>query len=511
METDRPNGESADSPLEPPAPQQQVKGAYPLAAVPPWRKRKTVLTVAAPGALLLAGLGVAIALSVARGPGDASGQGPPEPGVGDEGEPPMDPVDLAVADVDTSDLPAPRPLDASPEDDEAEEGDAGAAAGSLISIEEADAGALSQSGDVVVHEGHIGEGFTVLKRLTGHGLSSRDAHAVVNALEKLYDFRRSRPSHAYRLELSRGGGEVVRFRYQAGLTDIYEVRRDGEEYVGRKIRVPTDLRRVRAGLMVRGTLSESIAARGLKSQVLSAFLRAFDSDVNFQGDLREGDSLKVVLDEESLEGRFLGYKTIWAMEYVGAEVGRRRAFFFRTEDGRGRFYDEEGRSTERSVLRTPLRYTRITSPFDPARMHPILRRRVPHNGVDFAAPSGTPVWATADGVVSFVGSKGAAGNLVIVQHDGGLESIYAHLKGYARGLKRGDEVRQRQVIGYVGSTGRSTGPHLHFGLRKGGRFIDPLSMKSRPGPLIDKQYRAAFRAHERELVSELAATPIAGR
>jgi murein DD-endopeptidase MepM/ murein hydrolase activator NlpD len=132
-------------------------------------------------------------------------------------------------------------------------------------------------------------------------------------------------------------------------------------------------------------------------------------------------------------------------------------------------------------LRTPLRYDRLSSKFNPRRFHPILKRTVPHLGVDYAASTGTPVWAAAEGRVTFAGRKGPNGNLVVVRHSGGFETAYAHLHRIKGGIRRGTFVKQRELIGFVGSTGRSTGPHLHFGLKKYSRFIDPLTELNGPG------------------------------
>jgi murein DD-endopeptidase MepM/ murein hydrolase activator NlpD len=246
----------------------------------------------------------------------------------------------------------------------------------------------------------------------------------------------------------------------------------------------------------------------LKSQVVAIFTRTFGSNINFQDQIRDGDTIRLIAEEEHLNGDFLRYKAIAAMEYNGEEVGRLRAFYFKTPDARGKYFNERGESLQRTQLQSPCTYRRISSPFDLNRLHPILKRRVPHRGVDFAASRGTPVWAVADGAVTFAARKGANGNLVIIRHSGGLESIYAHLQKFARGIKRGLEVSQGDVIGNVGSTGRSTGPHLHFGLRKNGTFIDPVTYRTGPGRSISPQHKAKFLRQARELISELNAIPI---
>ena len=159
------------------------------------------------------------------------------------------------------------------------------------------------------------------------------------------------------------------------------------------------------------------------------------------------------------------------------------------------------------MISIPLHYTRLSSPFG-RRYHPILKRRIFHNGVDFAAPRGTPIWACQEGKIITAGRVGANGNLVVIEHANGLRSMYAHMQRFASGIRPGVQVRERQVIGYVGSTGRSTGPHLHFGLKKSGRFIDPLKYKVQPGRPVASKYRSQLKALMKRQGSALDDIPI---
>jgi len=496
--------------------------AFPAAVEPPWRRRRSLLaTVSVPSTLV--GAGIVTLILVLRTPGshreehaELASETVPEP-----------PRSLGEAVVPDTEVEAGTgDADCGGEggeiwgEEDLEEGDSGpgpdASLGETVvedsveSIEDLDAEPASARppGGSIVFEGTIGSGSTVVGRLTKHGLTRAEANEVVDALDGLYDFRRSQPGHRYVLELGGSERAVQRFRYEAGPTDVFEVSLRAGRLAGKRIKVDTTLRRMRVGKRSDGSLSDTISGAGLSQQVTRVFMRTFGADINFQNDQRTGDTLKVILDEEFLEGKNLGYKTIWALEYAGQVIGRRRAFYFAGPGERGRYYDEKGESLERTRLRTPCTYNRISSAFDPNRLHPILRRRVPHNGVDFAAPRGTPVWATADGTVTYLGRKGASGNLVIIKHAGNLESVYAHLQSFARGLKRGEDVEQGQLIGTVGSTGRSTGPHLHFGLRKNGRFIDPQRYRSGPGQAVNPRYMAQFSAQTRRLATELQAIKI---
>lgn len=509
--------------------------AFPPTAVPPWKARRPGWTGLVVVAVLLAASGGAVALAGGRAdrrdaaarPGGELVAGRDEPRPDVAGSVSSRPGAIAVG-------PRTAPADAGRSDERWESDDApdalpplslaetetGADTAAAASADsgpdaspdaaatEAPAPSEGRAGDgVVMFEARIGEGNTITEKLTRYGLTGRQVGEVVDALKGSFDFRASRPDHRFVLEVGQEAGEVRRFRYEAGAAEIYEVERRGGRLVARRVEVPVKRTLVRKGRRLKTTLSDAIAAAGLKNQVLRAFLQTFGRDMSFLDKQRPGDTFRVVAEEERVDGRYTGYAAIWAIEYTGKAFGKLQAFYFRPEGGAGRFYDGNGVSFEQTKLRSPVAYTRISSPFDPGRLHPVLRRRMPHNGIDFAAPRGTPVYATADGTATFVGRKGPSGNLVVIMHAGGVQSGYGHLQSFAKGLKRGDEVRQGEVIGTVGSTGRSTGPHLHFSIKVNGRFVDPAQFKTGPGRPIKAEYRAAFLESVRGWRRELAKIP----
>ena len=191
-----------------------------------------------------------------------------------------------------------------------------------------------------------------------------------------------------------------------------------------------------------------------------------------------------------------------ASEQAGEKAGLSRAFWYELE-GEGDFFDEQGRAMHGGWLRTPLRYDHVSSGFG-MRFHPVLKRKKLHNGIDYAAATGTQVRAAADGTVSFAGPKGPNGNLLIIRHASGFESFYAHLSKFAPGMRAGRKVKQREVVAYVGSTGRSTGPHLHFSLKKSGKFVDPASQLNGPGVQMDARELPEYKRRVRELSNALA-------
>jgi murein DD-endopeptidase MepM/ murein hydrolase activator NlpD len=340
--------------------------------------------------------------------------------------------------------------------------------------------------------------------LVSAGLRPDEADAITAAMTGVLDFRRCRPEHEIVLQRD-ADGRLQRFEYRASLTHVYEALPDGGRWAGREVPVSVQRTRIARGNVVSTSLGAALEEAGLGRSLVGTFVETFESRIDFNSETRSGDAFRILVDEERVGGEFLGYGTVWALEYRSRRRGVLRAFWFEPRNGQGEgdFYDENGRAMHGGWLRTPLRYDHVSSPFNPRRFHPLLRRIMPHTGIDYAAGVGTPVWAAADGEVIFLGPRGANGNLVVLQHQGGYETYYAHLSRFASGLARGQTVRQRQVIGYVGSTGRSTGSHLHFALKHHGSFIDPALELNGPGRQLPPGQMARFRRQVEELRAEL--------
>ena len=431
------------------------------------------------GAALLAGGG--LLSSIWMGPSEASAPAadstPPEAASG--------PTAVAVPD----------------EDGEAEEElavDAGPPRGTPTEDEPHTIGAQTR----VVHRFGQSRGFR--DALVRAGFDREEQQELEDALSDVLDFRRCRPQDQMIVERD-GDGNVVLFEYHGGsVTSYVQATRDERgELRGEEVEIPVERIRLARGGTVQTSIGDALEQMNLGRTLVGRFVAVWEGKVNFSRDTRRGDAFKIIVDEERIEGEFLRYGTVHAVEYVGERTGTLRAFWWEPRENEGDFYDETGRAIQGGWLRTPLRYDHISSRFNLRRMHPILRRIVPHNGVDYAAGSGTPVWAAADGTVTFAGMRGANGNLVSIRHADGYETHYAHLLRFERGIETGTEVRQRQVIGYVGSTGRSTGPHLHFGLKRHGRFIDPVEAMNGPGRMMPAAALPRFRGAVRRLSGEL--------
>ena len=224
---------------------------------------------------------------------------------------------------------------------------------------------------------------------------------------------------------------------------------------------------------IRASLYEAMNAAGEKDPLTISFAEILAWEIDFYQDLREGDLFKVLVEKIYKGDQFIQYGTIRGVEF---EQGGKiiRGIWYQ-----GDYYNEEGISLRKAFLKAPLRFDRISSRFSGARRHPILGGVRPHYGVDYAAPVGTPIWAVADGTVVSVGWNGGFGRQVVLRHVNGYKTYYGHLSRYGSGIRRGVRVKQKQIIGYVGTTGLSTGPHLDYRLGKSGRFRNRLSLLSR--------------------------------
>jgi murein DD-endopeptidase MepM/ murein hydrolase activator NlpD len=343
-------------------------------------------------------------------------------------------------------------------------------------------------------ERKIGAADTLGQVLAREGFGAA-ASAVVAALGRLTDPKLIRGGQVYRVQQDDDGTPTL-FEYRPTPILRYVVEKAPRENVparwtARKLEQAVDTRAVEAVGIVDSSLYESVQKSGESTVLVSMLVELFAWDVNFYVDTHPGDRWKVVVEKQYLGGQFYKYGRILAAEY-GGRAGIFRAFYWKPGGAKavGRYYDEHGQAIAKTMLKTPLRYVRISSKFDRKRFHPILHVEKAHLGIDYAAPVGTPVWASASGRVVEAGMKRGSGNTVVIAHSNGLATRYYHLSRFARGLRAGQSVRQKDVIGFVGTTGLSTGPHLHFSVTRNGAFVDPSKLQVNRDPPVAE--RAAF-------------------
>jgi murein DD-endopeptidase MepM/ murein hydrolase activator NlpD len=358
-------------------------------------------------------------------------------------------------------------------------------------VDAPEAQAPSPDEDGRVAQGVVGASDTLAGVLKREEVPPKVAALVADALGKVFDTRGVRAGHSYTLRFD-GEDRLRTLEYRTTPATLFRVERKNDAWRATRETAALETRLVEVGGTIDSSLYEAVKRTGESTALVGFFVDMFAWDINFYIDTQSGDRFRIVAEKLFLDGKFYKYGRVLAAEYAG-RVGTFRAFWFEPEAGKGAYYDEKGQSIVKSLLKTPLKYVRISSSFDRHRFHPILHTERAHLGVDYAAPTGTPVWATAGGRVTWKGPRGGAGNCVMVAHPGGMESIYMHLSKFAKGLEVGDSVRQKQVIGYVGATGLATGPHLHFSVKMGGHFVDPLRLRPARDAPLPARYREAFR------------------
>jgi murein DD-endopeptidase MepM/ murein hydrolase activator NlpD len=326
---------------------------------------------------------------------------------------------------------------------------------------------------------------TLAQALFKLDVDGAEVRAVVEALKGLFPFNRARPGDQLRLERRDGERAVHRFSYRQGVADEWTVERlpDGTlRGTKRPVQLTTEVARV--AVTIESSLYETLQKSGEDPNlaVLAADVLAWD--VDFYQDVRGGDRMSMIVEKVFADGKLLRYGEVLAAEYDGAATGPKRLFRYAAPDGVTSYFDENGQSARRGFLKSPLKYANITSRYG-NRRHPVLGYNRAHEGVDYGAPTGTPIWAVGDGQVRLAGWNGGCGKTVILRHRNGYETVYCHLSGFA--VSAGKPVAQKQVIGYVGATGLATGPHLHYAVKRGGRFMNPLQLKvPREAPIPEK-------------------------
>lgn len=332
--------------------------------------------------------------------------------------------------------------------------------------------------------------------------------AIIDALEGVFDFRRSRPGDQLRVVMR--DGQVDLFDYRQGALDEWQVRRDGETLVSLKRPVEVEKQVDQVELALESSLYEAAQHAGEDPLIAMTLADVFAWDVDFYHDGRKGDRVRALVEKYVSKGRILRYGEVLAAHYEGSAVGKKRVFRYELPSGERSYFLEDGSSARKSFLKSPLKYANITSRFG-SRFHPILQYVKAHNGVDYGTPIGTPVWSVADGTVTRVGYQGGGGNTVCVRHMNAWETCYLHLSGYGSGVRVGSRISQKQVIAYSGNTGASTGPHLHFALKRNGQFVNPLNQNFPRAEPVPTALVGDFREKVATLASSLDAAAVAAR
>jgi len=353
----------------------------------------------------------------------------------------------------------------------------------------------------IYKHGILQKGETLANALKNKQIENGEVYRLVNKLDSIYNLRQSHPADSFLVKIDTTG--IVReLKYFPDNVHTYSVIRDtSNNFIAQIDTLQMDKIIGRCDGVITSSLYQAMINQGESPALPVMFSQIFQWDIDFFIDPQKGDEFHLIYEKYSHNGKFIKYGDILVAQYKSGNYDN-IAYRFKTKNGFTKYYNAKGESFQKAFLKSPLSYKRISSYFG-MRFHPIRKKYYFHNGVDFAAAYGTPVEAVADGTVIHVGwkgghpsvngRKGGYGKTVIIRHVNGYKTLYGHLSAYGKGIKVGTKVKQHRIIGYVGSTGLSTGNHLHYTIYHYGKAINPLHLKNVAGPSIPKSEKENFK------------------
>ncbi len=367
----------------------------------------------------------------------------------------------------------------------------------------------AQGGPLPAREGVVTANMSFYDLMIEFGFDAPSIKLIEKAVRNVYDFRRIYPGQRYEVFAAKDGSvESMRFSERGDEAYIDISFRDGAISAEKK-EYEYDVRLRAAGGTITTSLFGCLDSRGISPELGHKLVDLFAWDIDFHNDMRRGDYFRMIYEEKT---RRDGLKKLGRI--VGAEFyarGKSHYAFMFDNDGQGAdYFDENGKSLRKQLLRAPLSYTRISSSFSRRRFHPVLHHYAPHYGIDYAAPAGTPVMATGNGTVIAAERKGGNGNYVKIKHPNGYITYYLHLSRFGKGIHAGVHVNQGQIIGHVGSTGYATGPHLDYRVMKGVRFVNPRTISLPPAAPVSVERMASFIDLRDRNLSRLSSIETAG-
>jgi murein DD-endopeptidase MepM/ murein hydrolase activator NlpD len=338
-------------------------------------------------------------------------------------------------------------------------------------------------------------------------LSKQEVNKILTELKKHININRCKPNDFYEVTYSTNTDieqTWTNFKYFPEGQYFYSIDKSTDNIItSEKIALQTTSQIFEVSGTIENSLWESMSASEIKPAIILAYADMFAWQIDFLTDCRQGDKYKLIYEIKTLEKKDTVLSSnIIAGQYITATSVNTAIQFVNSKGDEG-YFDENGKSVKSAFLKAPLQFKRISSYFTKKRYHPILKYYRAHEGIDYAAPIGTPVSAVGDGTVKKSQYSGGYGNLVIIKHSNGYETYYGHLSKYGKGVKKGARVKQGQVIGYVGSTGLSTGPHLDFRIKKNGTFFNYLTMKMPPTYTLTGKDKENFDIHKQDLITKL--------
>lgn len=374
------------------------------------------------------------------------------------------------------------------EHDEASLSAAVDAADAPAAVSEAQAPVLPPEPRETLVKGKVSSGNTAASILK-KWLSPSEVYAFAGACTPVYDLTRIQVGNTW--QVATLDEEFARFEYAIDSDSYLEVSREGDDYTAVVKPIAYDVRTETVTGSIRTSLYGAMSHVGERPELAVRIGNLMGWEIDFVHDLRVGDTFSVLVEKRYAGNRFKGYGKILAVAFTN-QGELHEAFRMEEPDGSGEYYAPDGRNLRHVFLKTPVAFTRISSGFSLRRYHPIQKRYKPHYGVDYAAPTGTPIYAIGSGTLKRVASNNSSGNHILITHGNGYESGYLHMSRFAKGMRTGKKVKQGDLIGYVGSTGLATGPHLCFRMKIHGKPVDPTKIDTPRASSIDKTRKDEF-------------------
>lgn len=336
------------------------------------------------------------------------------------------------------------------------------------------------------------------------GLSARDVYNVAQLGKAIRPLLNLKPGQVLRFDIKEEAGKKSLQQLQLTLSPIetITVTTSTDGFTTSTETREIELRQVHTSGVIESSLFGAGLTAGLSDNHIMQLAYIFGWDIDFALDLRKGDTFTLIYEDKFLDGNKFSDGDILAAEFTN-RGHTFRAIRYTDDTGLSNFFSPDGHSMRKAFSRTPVHFSRISSKFNPNRKHPVLKTSRPHRGVDYAAATGTPIMATGDGKIDFRGTKGGYGRTIVLSHGGKYTTLYAHMSSFKKGLKRGSRVKQGQVIGFIGSSGLATGPHLHYEFRVNGVHRNPLTVKLPKAESLAKKYMKDFKQQSLPLLAQL--------
>ncbi|WP_413795743.1 MULTISPECIES: peptidoglycan DD-metalloendopeptidase family protein [unclassified Pseudomonas] len=347
----------------------------------------------------------------------------------------------------------------------------------------------------------VAKGDTLSSLFEKVGLPSTSVHEILASDKQAKQFAQLQRGQKLEFELS-PDGQLTNLHTKLSDLESITLTKNDKGYAFNRVTTKPTTRSAYVHGVINSSLSQSAARAGLSHSLTMDMASVFGYDIDFAQDIRQGDEFDVIYEQKVVNGKSVGNGPILSARFTNRGKTY-TAVRYTNKQGNSSYYTADGNSMRKAFIRTPVDFARISSKFSAGRKHPILNKIRAHKGVDYAAPRGTPIKAAGDGKVLLAGRRGGYGNTVIIQHGNTYRTLYGHMQGFAKGVKTGGTVKQGQVIGYIGTTGLSTGPHLHYEFQVNGVHVDPLGQKLPMADPIAKGERARFLAQSQPLMARM--------